>query len=66
MSSRAARRGRFEISGVGCDYGETYLKRIDDVTAEGLKDVAARHFRRYSLGAIVPRGAADQIDPENN
>ncbi len=66
MSSRAARRGRFEISGVGYDYGETYLKRIDEVTVEGLRDVAATHFRQYALGAIVPRGSRDQLDLKNN
>jgi len=56
MSARAARRGKFEILGLGYDYGDEYLRRIDRVTAEGLRGVAKRYLHDYALGAVVPKG----------
>jgi predicted Zn-dependent peptidase len=60
MSSRAARRGNFEILGLGHDYGETYLKKIETVSTEGLKEVAQSYLKNYALGAVVPKKTKDQ------
>ena len=65
MSARAARRGKFEILGLGYDYGETYLKEIERVTAEGIREVAEKHFQTYALGAVVPKGLKDQLKRED-
>ncbi len=64
MSAQAARRGKFEILGLGHDYGETYLKRIEGVTAEGLKEVAKDHFKTPALGAVIPRGLKEKLNRE--
>jgi predicted Zn-dependent peptidase len=55
-AARAARVGRFEILGLGYDYGETYLNGIVGVTPESLRAVAEKHFQGYALGAVIPRG----------
>ena len=60
MSSRAARYGNFEILGLGYDYGETYLRKIGEVTADGVKEVAETHLKAHALGAIVPKNLKDQ------
>jgi predicted Zn-dependent peptidase len=64
VSAQAARRGKFEILGLGYDYGETYLKGIEGVTAEGLKEVAKNHFQTPALGAVIPRGLKEQLNQE--
>jgi predicted Zn-dependent peptidase len=58
MSARAARRGKFELLGLGHDYGTAYLEGIDRVTSEGVRQVAETCFRENALGAVIPRGAA--------
>ncbi len=63
MSSRAARRGNFEILGLGHDYGETYLKKIEAVSSGGLKNVAETYLKKYALGAVVPKKTKDQRTP---
>jgi predicted Zn-dependent peptidase len=59
MSSRAARRGNFEILGLGHDYGGTYLKKIEEVSVEGLKEVAGSYLKKHSLGAVIPKTLKD-------
>ena len=64
VSARAVRRGKFEILGLGYDYGEKYLRGIEEVEAAGLKRVAKKHFQTYALGAIIPRGIQDKRNRE--
>jgi predicted Zn-dependent peptidase len=56
MAARAARRGKYEIMGLGFDYEARYLKGIESVTAERMNCIAREHLRCHSMGAVFPRG----------
>ncbi|MBA2565944.1 MAG: insulinase family protein [Gemmatimonadetes bacterium] len=56
--AQASRLGKYELYGLGQDFGDRLLERIGAVTAEEIRDVAQMWFGEYVLAAIHPDEAS--------
>jgi len=55
-SSILARRyGRFEVLGLGYDYGARYIAELHGVEPEDVREVAVRFLKEPVTGAVLPR-----------
>lgn len=54
-AAQAARLGRYELYGLGQDFGDRLLERIEAVTPEAIRALAERWLGPYVLAAIRPR-----------
>lgn len=58
--AQAGRLARYEVDGLGQDFGDRWLAAIEEVTAEQIQDFATRYFSREPTRAwIVPGGAGE-------
>lgn len=56
--AQAGRLARYEVDGLGQDYGDRWLAALEEVTVEQVRDIARRYFTGEPTRAwILPRGA---------
>lgn len=56
--AQASRLGKYELFGLGLDFGDRWLERLSDVTAEDVRSLAEDKLRRHVLAAVHPRAEA--------
>lgn len=54
-----------EILGLGYDYAKSYNSRIESVTADALRSVAAKYFRLDKAALVVVKGTNVPVKPAN-
>lgn len=57
-AAQASRRGRYELYGLGQDFGDRLMERVASVTAEEIRAVGEACFGRHVLAAIHPDEAS--------
>lgn len=58
--AQAARLGKYELYGLGQDFGDRLLERIEEVSAEEIRTLGETYLGPYVLAAIRP----DEVSPE--
>jgi predicted Zn-dependent peptidase len=53
--AQASRLGKYELFGLGLDFGDRWLERLTDVTAEDVRSLAEATLGRHVLAAVHPR-----------
>ncbi|MGH7572290.1 MAG: M16 family metallopeptidase [Gemmatimonadota bacterium] len=58
--AQAGRLARYEVDGLGQDFGDRWLAALQDVTADQVRAVARKHFTGEPTRAwVLPRGAGE-------
>ncbi len=58
--AQAGRLARYEVDGLGQDFGDRWLAALEEVTVDQILDVARRHFTAKPTRAWVVRGGAGE------
>lgn len=53
--AQASRLGKYELFGLGLDFGDRWLERLSDVTAEDVRALAEASLQHHVLAAVHPR-----------
>lgn len=56
--------GFYELLGLGYDFDEKYIEKIEEVTSEDIKKVAQKYFKNYTIAIIKPKGAKTDIEED--
>jgi zinc protease len=62
-SAQAYRAALWEVLGLGFDWGEGYLERVEQVDREDISRVAKKYFQHHLIASIIPRKPVDTVTP---